>query len=37
MTTNPILKIGYTGGGYCEFCKYPSNWENRKWKQKQQK
>jgi len=25
MTTNPILKKDYTGGGYCEFCKYPSN------------
>jgi hypothetical protein len=25
MTTNPILKKGYTGGGYYEFCKYPSN------------
>jgi len=25
MTKSPILKKGYTGGEYCEFCKYPSN------------
>jgi len=25
MTTNPILKKGYMGGGYYEFCKYPSS------------